>query len=145
MGKQASVINDLKQAITFGIYNKEIIEATVKFSDNQSGVNGMSYFVAKTDRDQNYEDLLKNAKFTDTDPVEKSDEDNTYTWTIKNIGKLEGSDKLESNNYILFVKVKDNVGNEMTYGSNGVVLENNTQDISVTYEENPGKNVESKK
>ena len=145
LGKQASVINDLKQAITFGIYNKEIIEATVKFSDNQSGVNGMSYFVAKTDRDQNYEDLLKNAKFTDTDPVEKSDEDNTYTWTIKNIGKLEGSDKLESNNYILFVKVKDNVGNEMTYGSNGVVLENNTQDISVTYEENPGKNVESKK
>lgn len=145
LGKQASVINNLKQAITFGIYNKEIIEATVKFSDNQSGVNGMSYFVAKTDRDQNYEDLLKNAKFTDTDPVEKSDEDDTYTWTIKNIGKLEGSDKLESNNYILFVKVKDNVGNEMTYGSNGVVLENNTQDISVTYEENPGKNVESKK
>lgn len=145
LGQQASVINDLKQAITFGIYNKEIIEATVKFSDNQSGVNGMSYFVAKTDKDQNYDELLENAKFTDTDPVEKSDEDGTYIWTIKNIGKLEGSDKLESNNYILFVKVKDNVGNEMTYGSNGVVLENDTQDISVTYVENQGKNVEDKK
>ena len=143
LGKQASVINNLKQAITFGIYNKEIIEATVKFSDNQSGVNGMSYFVAKTDRDQNYEDLLKNAKFTDTDPVKKSDEDGTYTWTIKNIGKLEGKNTLESNNYILFVKVRDNVGNEMTYGSNGVVLEN-MNDILLTYSEEPGENVKGK-
>lgn len=150
LGQQASVLNDLKQAITFGIYNKEIIEATVKFSDNQSGVNGMSYFIARTDaKKEKYEELLTEAdyaealaeeQFTTEDLVKNSND----TWTIKNIGKLKGGEELECNNYIVFVKAEDNVGNVKIYGSNGVVLENNTQDISVTYKETPEKNDDGK-
>lgn len=150
LGQQASVLNDLKQAITFGIYNKEIIEATVKFSDNQSGVNGMSYFIARTDaKKEKYEELLTEAdyaealaeeQFTTEDLVKNSND----TWTIKNIGKLKGGEDLECNNYIVFVKAEDNVGNVKIYGSNGVVLENNTQDISVTYKETPEKNDDGK-
>lgn len=150
LGQQASVLNDLKQAITFGIYNKEIIEATVKFSDNQSGVNGMSYFIARTDaKKEKYEELLTEAdyaealaeeQFTTEDLVKNSND----TWTIKNIGKLKGGEDLECNNYIVFVKAEDNVGNVKIYGSNGVVLENNTQDISVTYKEAPEKNDDGK-
>lgn len=150
LGQQASVLNDLKQAITFGIYNKEIIEATVKFSDNQSGVNGMSYFIARTDaKKEKYEELLTEAdyaealaeeQFTTEDLVKNSND----TWTIKNIGKLKGGEDLECNNYIVFVKAEDNVGNVKIYGSNGVVLENNTQDISVTYKETPEKKDDGK-
>lgn len=150
LGQQASVLNDLKQAITFGIYNKEIIEATVKFSDNQSGVDGMSYFIARTDaKKEKYEELLTEAdyaealaeeQFTTEDLVKNSND----TWTIKNIGKLKGGEDLECNNYIVFVKAEDNVGNVKIYGSNGVVLENNTQDISVTYKETPEKNDDGK-
>ena len=45
---------------------------------------------------------------------------------------------MESNNYIVFVKVMDNVGNSKIYGSNGIVLEN-FHDITVTYKEDPAE------
>lgn len=54
------------------------------------------------------------------------------------VGKLKDDRTLESNNYIVFVKVMDNVGNSMIYGSNGVVLEN-FHDITVTYKEDPAE------
>ncbi len=135
---QGGVVSNLEQAITFGIYKNHTIEATVTLSDDRSGVNGMSYFVANTATDKNYKDLLAeddyaealaNEHFTDAG---KPDENNT--WTIKNIGKLKDGETLESNNYIVFVKAKDNVGNVKIYGSNGIVLEN-LHDISVTYTE----------
>lgn len=137
-GNQGGVVSNLEQAITFGIYKNHTIEATVTLSDDRSGVNGMAYFVANTATDKNYKDLLTeddyaealaNEHFTDAG---KPDENNT--WTIKNIGKLKDGETLESNNYIVFVKAKDNVGNVKIYGSNGIVLEN-LHDISVTYAE----------
>lgn len=137
-GNQGGVVSNLEQAITFGIYKNHTIEATVTLSDDRSGVNGMAYFVANTATDKNYKDLLTkddyaealaNEHFTDAG---KPDENNT--WTIKNIGKLKDGETFESNNYIVFVKAKDNVGNVKIYGSNGIVLEN-LHDISVTYTE----------
>ena len=137
-GNQGGVVSNLEQAITFGIYKNHTIEATVTLSDDGSGVNGMAYFVANTATDKNYKDLLTeddyaealaNEHFTDAG---KPDENNT--WTIKNIGKLKDGETIESNNYIVFVKAKDNVGNVRIYGSNGIVLEN-LHDISVTYTE----------
>lgn len=137
-GNQGGVVSNLEQAITFGIYKNHTIEATVTLSDDRSGVNGMAYFVANTATDKNYKDLLTeddyaealaNEHFTDAGTP---DENNT--WTIKNIGKLKDGETLESNNYIVFVKAKDNVGNVKIYGSNGIVLEN-LHDISVTYAE----------
>lgn len=140
-----NIVRTLEASITFGIYKNHAIEAKVKLSDTQSGVNGMSYFIAKTDAEkEKYEDLLTKDDYAEALAEEqftdagKPDENNT--WTIKNIGKLEGEDKLDPNNYIIFVKAKDNVGNVMIYGSNGIVLEN-MHDISVTYTETEGAGV----
>ena len=98
----------------------------------------MSYFVANTATDKNYKELLTGVDYAETLAKEhftdagKPDENNT--WTIKNIGKLKDGETIESNNYIVFVKAKDNIGNVRIYGSNGIVLEN-LHDISVTYTE----------
>lgn len=72
-----------------------------------------------------YAEELTNAHFTA----------GTDTYTVP-VGKLKDGETLGSNNYIVFVKVKDNVGNTKIYGSNGIVLEN-FHDITVEYNEKP--------
>ena len=148
-----NVVRNIEQAVTFGFYKKDTIEANVTLSDMQSGVNEMSYLVVNTSEDKNhywesltteedYETALSKVKFESGEGLKTSGKENS--WTIKNIGKLKGGEDLECNNYIVFVKAEDNVGNVKIYGSNGVVLENNTQDISVTYKETPEKNDDGK-
>ena len=137
-GNAGRVVTDLAQAITFGIYRNHQIEARVKVQDALSGISGVFYYVTTTDEDKQYEDYtdeLVKAEFQDAGMPEED-----HTWTIKNIGKLGKDETLESNNYIVFVKTKDNVGNVKIYGSNGVVLEN-MHDISVTYTESAEEEV----
>ena len=74
-------------------------------------------------------DSLGKAQFTAGDTTGED------AYTV-HVGKLKADETLESNNYIVFVKVKDNVGNCKIYGSNGIVLEN-FHDINVKYIENP--------
>lgn len=142
-----NIVRTLGTAITFGIYKNHTIEANIKLEDEKSGVNGMSYFIARTDvKKEKYEELLTEADYTEalaeeqftTEDLVKNSND---TWTIKNIGKLKAEETLECNNYIIFVKAKDNVGNVKIYGSNGIVLEDNRNDISVTYTESAAKDV----
>ena len=142
-----NIVRTLGTAITFGIYKNHTIEANIKLEDEKSGVNGMSYFIARTDvKKEKYEELLTEADYTEalteeqftTEDLVKNSND---TWTIKNIGKLKAEETLECNNYIIFVKAKDNVGNVKIYGSNGIVLEDNRNDISVIYTESAAKDV----
>lgn len=142
-----NIVRTLGTVITFGIYKNHTIEANIKLEDEKSGVNGMSYFIARTDvKKEKYEELLTEADYTEalteeqftTEDLVKNSND---TWTIKNIGKLKAEETLECNNYIIFVKAKDNVGNVKIYGSNGIVLEDNRNDISVTYTESAAKDV----
>lgn len=142
-----NIVRTLGTAITFGIYKNHTIEANIKLEDEKSGVNGMSYFIARTDvKKEKYEELLTEADYTEalteeqftTEDLVKNSND---AWTIKNIGKLKAEETLECNNYIIFVKAKDNVGNVKIYGSNGIVLEDNRNDISVTYTESAAKDV----
>lgn len=132
--EENKVVTNLATTITFGIYKNKNIEATVKFSDNLSGIKGWSYFVANTDKDGSFEGLL-----TEDDYAEKLTNAHftagTDTYTVP-VGKLKDGETLGSNNYIVFVKVKDNVGNTKIYGSNGIVLEN-FHDITVEYNEKP--------
>lgn len=131
-GEENKVVTDLATTITFGIYKNKNIEAKVAFEDELSGVKEWSYLVTNTNIDQSYDDLLKSlgkAQFTAGATTGKD----AYTVPV---GKLKADETLESNNYIVFVKVKDNVGNCKIYGSNGIVLEN-FHDITVEYSENP--------
>ena len=133
-GEENKVVTDLATTITFGIYKNKNIEATVKFLDDLSGIKGWSYFVANTDKDSSFKGLL-----TEDDYAEELTNAHftagTDTYTVP-VGKLKDGETLGSNNYIVFVKVKDNVGNTKIYGSNGIVLEN-FHDITVEYNEKP--------
>ena len=124
------VVTNLTAAITFGIYDTQQLEANVTFGEDLSGIKEWSYYVANIDAkqddyadDESYEEALTSAEFTA----------GTENHTIK-VGKLQDGQTPEANNYIVFVKVKDNVGNSKIYGSNGVVLEN-YHDITVSFEE----------
>lgn len=131
-GKDNKVADKLADIITFGVYDNKKIEAKVAFADALSGVKGWSYYVANIDKDTAFKDLLTNDDYAEQLVNEKfTAGDDTYTVPV---GKLKGDQTLESNNYIVFVKVIDNVGNGMIYGSNGVVLEN-IHDIDIEYKE----------
>lgn len=137
-GEENKVVTDLATTITFGIYKNKNIEAKVVLSDELSGIQGWSYFVANTAKDVAFKDLL-----TEDDYAEELTKEhftagattgaNAYTVSV---GKLKDGETLGSNNYIVFVKAKDNVGNTKIYSSNGIVLEN-FHDITVEYNEKP--------
>lgn len=137
-GEENKVVIDLATTITFGIYKNKNIEAKVVLSDELSGIQGWSYYVVNTAKDVAFKDLL-----TEDDYAEELTKEhftagattgaNAYTVFV---GKLKDGETLGSNNYIVFVKVKDNVGNTKIYGSNGIVLEN-FHDITVEYNEKP--------
>ena len=116
------------EGITFGAYDKEQLKATVKvedifkiedYSDNNnqaiSGVKAWEYAVVKADNDNTYnvKDFsdIANLKFSEGNGIEGG----TVPVAI--------ADKKEVGNYIVFVKVYDQVGNCDVYGSNGAVLE----------------------
>lgn len=135
-GEENKVVTELAETITFGIYKNTEIKANVDFDDAISGVKGWSYFVANTDKDNSFEGLL-----TKDDYAEKLVNEHFVAGKddhIVPVGKLKDGQTLESNNYIVFVKVMDNVGNRKIYGSNGIVLEN-FHDITVTYKEDPAE------
>lgn len=94
-----NVVRNIEQAVTFGFYKKDTIEANVTLSDTQSGVNEMSYLVVNTSEDKNhywelltteedYETALSKVKFESREGLKTSGKENS--WTIKNIGKLKG-------------------------------------------------------
>ena len=131
-GVKNRVISDLASVITFGIYDNKQMVADVSFDDAVAGVNSWSYFIAATDRDGTYEELLENAVF----------QAGTADGRIP-VGTLAGGQSPgEGNNYVVFVKVTDRVGNSGIYGSNGIVLEN-FRDISVSYRERAAGETES--
>lgn len=138
------VIADLASAITFGLYSNVPVEASVELSDGESGIKNWSYCVVDVEKDQTYEklqpktaeefgELLQYKPFTDP-------KENTNTIPV---GALNKDQTLaECNNYIVFVKAEDQVGNAHIYGSNGVVLEN-SHDITITYSERSDAEVHS--
>ena len=138
-GTNNKVVTDLTTAITFGIYDKKQLEAEVEFTDHDlSGVKEWAYYVANTDKDKTFENLLKQGDYADDGSYEEALTSAKFTagtddHSIK-VGKLQDGQTPEANTYIVFVKVKDNVGNSKIYGSNGVVLEN-YHDITVSFEE----------
>ncbi len=137
-GEENKVVTDLAMTITFGIYKNKNIEAKVVLSDELSGIQGWSYYVANTAKHVAFKDLLTPDDYAEELTKEHFTAGATTgadAYTVS-VGKLKDGETLGSNNYIVFVKVKDNVGNTKIYGSNGIVLEN-FHDITVEYNEKP--------
>lgn len=112
------------KGITFGAYSKEKLNAEVKVVDNSveadksdavSGVAVWEYAVVRAEKTYDVDDFsaIEQLPFV---PLKDSIEGGTVPVAV--------ADKDEVGNYIVFVRVSDNVGNCDIYGSNGVVIEN---------------------
>ena len=63
-------------------------------------------------------------------------DDNDFGWTVVNDGIKTNVPLPLDGNYIVFVKVCDNVGNRKVYGSNGMILEDNNPNAVISLPEN---------
>ncbi|MBS6194851.1 MAG: Ig-like domain repeat protein [Clostridiales bacterium] len=140
LGTTSSVINTLVDAVTFGAYSNVSLTATVTLEDEISGIKTWSYNVMPLSQ---YNEIK--AAATGTDDLTEALGSQTFTTpedldsrTIP-VGKLKANESISDvqDNYIVFVRVEDYVGNAQIYGSNGIVLED-MHNISISYTvENP--------
>lgn len=122
--KNLASLTSFGKGITFGAYSKEKLNAEVKVVDNSveadksdavSGVAVWEYAVVHAEKTYDVDDFssIEQLPFV---PLKGSIEGGTVPVAV--------ADKDEVGNYIVFVRVSDNVGNCDIYGSNGVVIEN---------------------
>lgn len=128
-------LKNFLNVITFGKFHKELkdIEETVSVTDGSgSGIQRWDYNImtGKLDNDFSKEEIEAYTAATNDEciwnemAVRGDNEDNA---------KLEGTIKLpdEENNYVLLLKLKDNVGNEEIYASNGVIIDYQAPTVSI--------------
>ena len=142
IGKNKSVVNSFKDAITFGIFSNREVIAEIKVDDpvetdkNNSGLKSWSYCVINTK-----EDVIFGTEEITKENVEKRFEGKTFqTGKASSEEVSVGTDEVVSDNYIVFVYAEDNVGNSVLYSSNGIVIENvdflSKEQIIIAYDEN---------
>lgn len=122
-----TAIKGIANAITFGKFYNKLADhkATATVSDfTGSGVSEWGFNIMKGSSD---EDFTEEKITTYVDP-----QNTTCTWSplyqkdeVKDNATLKGEITLpdEENNYIILIKVKDNVGHQQVYASNGVIVD----------------------
>ena len=115
----------LLNKISFGLFYKGDVVATVTADDNESGVASVQYYVAS-------EDLINNGSTAALDAL---------TWT-----PYEDEIALNKNaKNVVYVKITDNVGNVTYLNSEGIVLYSDasavTQSVTTTYKAEADKEV----
>lgn len=147
---EPTALSKLGDALSFGMLRNMYYTATVEITDEGSGLTDpktvpQQYYVYEMGSgisDKNLkkgavEDIVKDLN-EGTGTRKWSDltlnDDGTYTIPV---GKGENEEILE-NNYLIFIKTKDKVGNCEVYVSNGIVIEVQEPEISCTFRaENP--------
>lgn len=112
-------IDSFFKSITFGVADKQEYTMSVEANDGEGcGVNNQSYYIWK--KDVNISDNKSN--FTQKEIVEKVQEINESGKWIPNldgiitVAKAENEDEIK-NNYVVLIKVTDNVGNTAIHNS----------------------------
>lgn len=142
---KTKVSDTLFSAITFNNYqNTEYSIANVEWNDEdkadqatgtetvkQSGVKDWKYYVYKVDSDEqlneeNIHKVIESADWIDT----TEDTDSIPVVTGKN-GQLDSV----QGNYVVLVKITDNVNNTAVYSSNGLILDVTEPTVSITQED----------
>lgn len=134
---EATVIDNLKSAITFGTFGKETYYTDIKVEDNLSGLKQWQYAILPLDRDiKDGEDLNTYIQKL----VEKTKEEGKLLWSdpitntsrkVEITRKAPGEESFVANNYVVLVKPYDNVSNSKTYTSMGVILDNNDPYVEI--------------
>ena len=143
-----NLVKVLGKMVTFGVYRNRTLTAEITVNDSKlttglsgAGVKAWSCYVANT---RNTEDLgnifadatkaeeyLNKVSFSSDNIKKYSPEGGSIV-----VGELSENETVVNNNYIVFVKVEDNVGNTKIYGSNGIVVDaKHNIELSIT----PGK------
>lgn len=147
---EPTALSKLGNTLSFGMLRNMYYTATVEITDEGSGLTDpktvpQQYYVYEMGSGISDENLNKDAVEDIVDDLNAGtgarkwsdltlNDDGTYTIPV---GKGENEEILE-NNYLIFVKTKDKVGNCEVYVSNGIVIEVQEPNISCTFRaENP--------
>lgn len=147
---EPTALSKLGNTLSFGMLRNMYYTATVEITDEGSGLTDpktvpQQYYVYEMGSGISDENLNKDAVEDIVDDLNAGtgarkwsdltlNDDGTYTIPV---GKGENEEILE-NNYLIFIKTKDKVGNCEVYVSNGIVIEVQEPNISCTFRaENP--------
>ena len=139
-------VYDFLRTVTFGMFANHKVTAKIgDITDNASGIKEYKYYKINLQEDKRFtEDEVKNAEqFSETIKNELM-ENGTGSgelgkWTEKVdafdviLGTDKGAEEEEEGNFVVFVWVKDNVGNEAVYGSNGVIIDLTPGSVELRY------------
>ena len=140
----AGIIAPGMSAITFGLFDTEKYVQTVEISEKEdneglegSGIAKKEYYIWKlgeniTDTDLQYDPISQ--KIQEVNVAPENTEEGWTEFSGNEIPVGRGSTKTEiENNYVLFVRTTDKVGNTDIYASNGIVIEGNSPSIAVSF------------
>lgn len=147
---EPTALSKLENTLSFGMLRNMYYTATVEITDEGSGLTDpktvpQQYYVYEMGSGISDENLNKDAVEDIVEDLNAGtgarkwsdlalNDDGTYTIPV---GKGENEEILE-NNYLIFIKTKDKVGNCEVYVSNGIVIEVQEPNISCTFRaENP--------
>lgn len=142
---EPTALSKLENTLSFGMLRNMYYTATVEITDEGSGLTDskmfpQQYYVYEMGSGISDENLNKDAVEDIVDDLNAGtgarkwsdltlNDDGTYTIPV---GKGENEEILE-NNYLIFIKTKDKVGNCEVYVSNGIVIEVQEPEISCTF------------
>ena len=142
-----SAIQAFGKNITFGLYKNEAYDVKIKVydeadeQDDASGTFSVGYQIVNFKEDFQFDDtqgqtVIDDAVFEkistqEFEMISDDDGDGIFTNT-----KPISVDPEEIGNYVVFVRVQDNVGNAMIYGSNGMIFENvPITDVTINFDD----------
>lgn len=153
-----NAVQEFGKNITFGLYQNKTYDAQITVYDEEaqdqqdyaSGVFSVSYQIVNFAEDFEFDadatviddevfEKLINSEFTTVSSKDDiyNDGNGMFTASVK----VPETDPEEIGNYVVFVRVQDNVGNAMIYGSNGMIFENvPITDVTINFDEDSNNN-----
>lgn len=134
-------VYDFASVITFGLFSSKQVNAEIgKITDGEAGAGVKSWKYYKIDlrKDTQFtKDEVKNKDFAKKiGDVLKGEGGKNIAVTEQTQSYFEGQtialgtdEKTKEGNFVVFVVVEDNVGNEAVYGSNGVIIDRTAPQI----------------
>lgn len=121
---------DFLETITFGVFSKDMLKVDIHVEDvgeegyGASGIASWGYCIVNPTKDDvnMTEDTVNKYQFEEVKGADAT---------------ISLGDAEEAQNYVIFVRMTDNVGNTIIKGTNGIIIENITlNEIIIDYKDN---------
>ncbi|MBO5460387.1 MAG: hypothetical protein J5983_01145 [Ruminococcus sp.] len=146
--EKATVVQSMTKSISFGTFKQVNYVAEYSVSDEEAGftpsdIDTYVWLLSTTDlTDGKVTKATVEAKISDTaNPISWTDASNDTTSVVEEgdysvivATADEGKEAEVKGNYIVLVKVKDKVGNEKVYASNGIVIDIDSPSVEIEIE-----------